>query len=160
MNLTPNEKSLKDLLEDMGPGSQQKQARAELTLRVLGKQYEGITYDQAIMLYEENANILLHTPWTDPAHEYLITQRDQLLKLAGALNDVHILGRHDHEIPVHALVSVGGTAVECTVHVPKLNYMPALRNKAILSTIASKASASSQWAGSLRRGVDIDYVEL
>lgn len=159
MNLTSQEKSLKDLLEDRGPGSECKQQHAELTIRMF-KGYEGISYDEVMQLYEENQQTLSHTPWTDIAHEHLMHQRNKLLQLATALNDLHILGRTDHLFPVHALVSIGSTAVECTFYAPKLHYYEVRRNKHLETTIREKAWASSEWCNSVRNGITVDFVEL
>lgn len=160
MNLTAQEKSLKDLLENMGPGSQTKQMRADFQLRALNPAFVGLDYDQAMDLYNENEAILVHTPYGDPAHAYLLSQRDQLLKLATALNDSKTLGRHDHEHVVNALVSVGDTTVQCNVYVPKLGFIPAIRNRLIGDAIRKQLSLSSDWAGSLRRPQPVDFVEL
>lgn len=154
------EQKLKNLLEDMDVGLERQKARAELTLRAYARAYEGITYDEAMLLVKQHTETLEHMDAFDPAFEYFVQERDNLLRWAQACNDFHLLGRHEHELPVHAIVSVGSTSVECNFHIPRLHYRDKERAAVIMRTIRGKVAASSEWSGGFRHTTKIDFVEL
>jgi hypothetical protein len=154
------EKKLKDLIEDRGIGIQEQNLKARLTKQVLEPHFAGLTYDEAIRLAEENEDILQFTSVHDPAFQYLITTRNRYLQWASAVNDVDIMGRYDHMLPVHALVSVDDVTAECNFHIPKLYYNERERNAIIAATLRQKLMRSSDWAAPLRSMRSIDFVEL
>lgn len=154
------EKHLKDLMEDRGPGSEHLQRRAEMTLRMYASKIGPLTYDECIKLVVENDQLAQDCGPFDPAYDFLTRSRNDFLKIAEALNDHDVLGRHDHQLPVKVLVSVDNIAVECELWIPKLYYRDSDRNRIIQSTIHGKLNQSSEWSGSLRYGPKIDFVEL
>lgn len=158
--ISAQEKKLKDLIEGMGAGHDQKAAKAQLTLRLYVDKLSGISYDEAILLVKEQNETLKHMSVHDPAFGYFIAQRSEMLRYATALNDHRTLGRHDHEFPVHAIVSVDNVAVECNFHIPQLNYYPFNRDSIIRSTLRQLISASSDWSGGFRHQAKTDFVEL
>lgn len=162
---TPEEK-LKDILEDAYGIPILNVRRAEMALRIY-KEYAPqptggleLTYDECILLVKENNDILEHMPATDPAYQFMITQRNAMLKHATALNDYNALKRHDHEYPVHLMVSIVDVTVECTIHIPQLYYWAYERNKTIGSVLRNKIAGHTEWAGSYRNPPEIDFVEL
>jgi hypothetical protein len=159
-NLKAEEKQLKALIEDMGVGCRIRAYRAEANKRILGPHLNGITYDQAIQLIKESNEQLSYMTPHDPAYLFMINQRNQMLKWATSLNDDESMGRHDHELPVHALVSVDGVTVECNFYIPQLYYIEHERHNLIKQTIREKVLRSSQIAGSMRNPSSIDFVEL
>lgn len=159
-NLTAEEKQLKALIEDMGVGARIKAYRADMNRRLLEPHFKGITYDQAIQLIKEGNEQLSYMNAFDPAYLYLIEQRNAMLKWATLLNDEETMGRHDHELPVHALVSVDGVTVECQFHIPQLYYVAHERAKLIKQVIREKIMRSSQFGASLRVPSKVDFVEL
>jgi hypothetical protein len=158
--LSVQEQKLKDLIEDRGVGIQEQSLKARLTKTLMEKDYGGLTYDEAMRLAEENDDILQFTPAHDPAFMYLVTTRNNMLKWAEVMNDVSIMGRYDHMLPVHALVSVDNVTVECKFHIPKLYYNERERKTIIESQLRQKLHRSSDWAASVRRPPTIDFVEL
>lgn len=154
------EKNLKDLIENRGVGSEAAAFRAAMTLRLYQQRFEGITYDEAIALANENDLTIQHMSVDDPAFLHLIEMRNAFLKYATALNDIENMGRHDHELPVHALVSVAGVAIECNFHIPRLYYRKHEREKIITSTLRGKINQSNDWVGTYRHPSKIDFVEL
>lgn len=160
ISLPSQEKKLKDLIENMGVGGQNNAMLSAITAKVLRDRFEGITYDEAIRLVKENNEMLAHMPPTDQAYEYFCENRNNMLKWATALNDTEILGRHDHEFPVHALVSVDGVTVECNFFIPQLHYYHRMREQQIISTIRRLVAVSSEWSGGFRRPAKIEFVEL
>lgn len=154
-----NEKKLQALLENRGVGDEAAKKKAQLTMMVYSDM-EGITYDECIMLYNEAIKLLEHTPPNDIAFDFLIRQRDNALKYAGAINDFNNMGRKDHLVPIHALVSVDNTCAEVTMHVNKLHLRTDNRHAHILHDIINRVKASSEWSPSIRHAVKIDYVEL
>ncbi len=81
-------------------------------------------------------------------------------KWATAMNDDESMGRHDHELSVHALVSVDGVTVECSFYIPQLHYSAHERHKLIKQAIREKILRSSQFGASMRNPSTIDFVEL
>lgn len=159
-NLTTEEKHLKALLEDMGTGCRIKAYRADMNKRLLEPHFKGITYDQAIALIKETNEQLSYMNAFDPAYLFLIEQRNRMLKWATIMNDEETMGRHDHELPVHALVSVDGVAVECQFYIPQLHYFEHERKKLITQAIREKVISSSQFGAGMRNPAKIDFVEL
>lgn len=154
------EQRLKDLIEDRGIGIQEQNLKARLTKTLLERTLGGLTYEDAVRLADEQDDILQYTPAHDPAFLHLVTTRNNLLKWAEVVNDVDIMGRYDHMLPVHALVSVDGVTVECNFHIPRLYYNERERKNIILSQLRQKVARSSDWSASLRRPAAIDFVEL
>lgn len=154
------ERNLKDLMEDRGPGSERLQRCAEMTLSIYASKIGSLTYDECIKLVVENDQLAQDCGPFDPAYDFLTRSRNDFLKIAEALNDAEHMGRRDHQLPVNLLVSVDNVAVECTVWIPKLYYRATERESIIRSTIHGKLNASAEWAGSVRHGPKIDFVEL
>lgn len=153
------EQKLKALIEDMGVGSRQKAFKADMAVK-LYPQFTDITYDEAMSLVKDNNDTLEHTSVFDPAWEYLANQRNQMLKWAGIQNDTKVLGRHDHEFPVHALVSIDDVTVEVNFYIPRLYYSKDRREDIIRSVLLEKINQSSEWSYGLRRQKNIEFVEL
>jgi hypothetical protein len=153
------EATLKDLMEDRGPGSERLKRRAEMSLKLYNR-FGPITYDECMKLVAENNQLAEDCGVHDPAYEFLATQRNTFLKIAEALNDHDSMGRRDHMLPVNLLVSVGNTSVECVLWIPKLYYRLSERESIIRSTIHGKLRDSSEWSGGLRHGPQVDFVEL
>lgn len=158
--LSIDEKKLKDQIENMGTGGPNKAMLSGLTLKAYGDQIKGLTYDEAISLANENELTMSHMSAMDPAFEFMANSMLTMLKVAEALNNVNCLGRHEHQLPVHALVSVGDTAVECNFHISRVGYTSHRRKELIIKAIRQEISTSSDWAGSHRHPSEIDYVEL
>lgn len=154
------ENQLKDLLEDRGPGSERLKRHADTMLSFYMRTIGPISYDECIKLVNENSQLIEACGPFDPAYDYLATQRNTFLKIAEALNDRDNMGRHDHMLPVHLLVTVGNTTVECNMWIPQLYYRKSQRESIIRSTIHGKLRDSSEWSGGLRHGNKIDFVEL
>lgn len=157
--MTSAEKSLKDLLEDRSVGDSRRVQFAEMTKRAY-KELEGVSYDELMQLHNEAVEVLKVTPPFDISYEYFLKQRDVLLKMATAVNDAENMGRHDHLLPVHALVSVRNVTVESEFWIPKLNYRASERGNIIRSEIVRRMNDSSTWTPSMRHSADIDFVEV
>lgn len=158
MTNTASENDLRLLLESASINEVDLR-RAEITLATL-PQLAGITYADAIKLFEENEKILEVTPVHDPAWQQLSEWRSQYLRYATALNIHQKLGRHDHEIPIHALVSVNGLTTEVNIHIPKYGYFPHRRKDCIESLIRDRLRRASRYAGSLRTRPVVEFIEL
>uniref|UniRef100_A0AAU7PFB5 Uncharacterized protein n=1 Tax=Burkholderia phage vB_BgluM-SURPRISE13 TaxID=3159457 RepID=A0AAU7PFB5_9VIRU len=154
------EQNLKDLMEDRGPGIERLKRRAEMTLSIYKRNIGPISYDECIKLVNENDQLSQDCGPFDPAYDFLTSQRNTFLRLAEALNDHDNMGRRDHMLPAKVLVSVDNIAVECDLWIPRLFYRASDRESIIRSTIHGKLSQSSEWAGSLRHGPKVDFVEL
>lgn len=159
LNNNPTEQSLKDLLEERSGTTTAKTLHAEMTLRMY-KDLEGISYDELMMLANENQAMLEHMTPLDPAYEVLLVNRNNFYKVAGALNDLKSMGRHDHQLPVNAMVSVNNITVEASFWIPKLNYRQGDRERIIQGHINKKIGESPTWRNSFRSITDIDFVEL
>lgn len=154
------EQQLKDLIEDRGTGSEFLARRAETWMRVWSNKFGPLSYDECIQLVAQNDPLIEDCGPFDPAYTFLVEQRNSMLKYAEALNDSESMGRHDHQLPVHALVSVDGVMVECNFWIPKLYYRENDRRRLIMSTLRSKLNTSSSWAGSIRLQSAVDFVEV
>jgi len=155
------EQQLKDLLEDRGPGTELLKRRADTTLKLYKDRIGPISYDECIKLVAENNQLVKDCGPFDPAYDFLASQRNTFLKIAEALNDIENMGRHDHLLPVHLLVTVNDTTVECNMWIPQLYYRESDRERIIISTIYGKLQPSSEWGGALRYGRQkVDFVEL
>lgn len=159
IELTAAEKSLKDLLEDRSVGDSRRVQFAEMTKRAYGE-LKDVSYDELIQLHNEAVEVLKVTSPMDISYEYFLKQRDILLKMATAVNDAENMGRHDHLMPVHALVSVRNVTVESEFWIPKLNYRASERDNIIRSEIIRRMNDSSTWTPSMRHRADIDFVEV
>ena len=159
LNNSPTEQSLKDLLEERSGSTTALTLQAEVTLRIY-KDLEGISYDELMMLAKENQEILEHMTPLDIAYNTLLTNRNNFYKVAGALNDLKSMGRHDHLLPVHAMVSVNNITVEANFWIPKLNYRNGDRATIIQNHINAKIGSSPQWRNSFRNTTNVDFVEL
>lgn len=153
------EEKLKALIENMGVGADQDTFKANLVLRTY-THLDGISYDEAIQLVKENNDVLQHMSVHDPAWEGLCKMRNDMLRYASAINLSRTMGRHDHEAPVHALVSVNDITVECNFYIPLLYLTMYSRERVIMETIKSTIGRSSEWSGSLRHSTKIEFVEL
>lgn len=159
IEIASNEKKLQSLLENLGVGDDAAKKKAQLTMMVYADM-EGITYEECMMLHNEAVNFLKHTPPGDPAFDFLIKQRDNSLKYAGALNDINNMGRKEHLVSINALVTVGETCTEVTMHVPKLHLRTDNREAHIKLFINNKVRSSSEWSPGLRYGTVVDFIEL
>lgn len=155
---TAAEKDLRLLLES-DPIGEVELRRAEMML-ALFPQLAGVTYPEAIKLYQDNEEIYKATPVHDPAYAKLGEWRSMYLRYASAMNIHQKLGRHDHEMPVHALVSVNGITTEALFYIPIYGYYEHQRKLRIEDVIRFRLRRSSRFAGSIRIRPEIDYIEL
>lgn len=153
------ERSLKNLLEDKSVGNHFRVGHASVVANAY-PELKGISYDELIALSTEASDILEHTPPHDPAYEYLLTNRNRCLKMAKAVNDRDNMGRTEHMLPVHLLVTVGSTTVEANIWIPRINYRASERDNHIRLEITNRLNDSSEWSGGIRHGQKIDFIEF
>lgn len=157
--MSPEEKSLHALLSDMGSDGGLKTRMAELHLKHLDPQLKQLSYDEAIALGRQAEEHLEVMGPFDPAFAYFVNQRNQFYQLAGYINDKDTMGRKEHLIPCHLLVSVGSIAVEATLHIPKANYSKLNHDAMVRREIFNRLNTSSTW-GNVRNRNTVDFVPL
>lgn len=155
------EQELKALLENRGTGDVTNHNLAEMMLtRSFIPKYGEMTYDEVILLAKSNQETLNNLPPLDQAFDYFYNATHDMYRYAKALNDARVMGRKDHLIPVHVIVTVNGVTTDAEIGVSRVNYTERRHNDLIRSTILQQLSTSSAWRGSIRHPLDFDFVEL
>lgn len=159
MENVAKEKSLKQLLGDMGPDGEVRSRFAATSLEHIDPELKGLSYDEAVALGNDAFEVLKHTPPGDPAWNYMTRQQSTMFGLAALINDSERMGRHDHEVPYEVLVRSGDTVVDAIVYIRKDTPERAV-DRVLQMAVTSRIGASSEWSESIRFRNEVEVVRL
>lgn len=78
---------------------------AKLVMSLLLRKYEGLSYDEANMLLTDAVRLIKDLGPFDPAYDYFVTQRNDMIKYMDAINWLHDLNRDEHLMKVKLIIT-------------------------------------------------------
>lgn len=128
-----NRLGLKSVIEgthsDISPTIPLQQAKLDLLTRQLGASFD---YDGAMQLHRGADEFAKQCGPFDPAYSKFSGDAIAFLKYATLLNNVHSLGRHEHQELFKVLVDYNGEVAECEVWIDKQDMSSAKKPEALV----------------------------